>query len=84
MSSGGPRDPIRVVLCDDHQLFRHGLAEMLPVADDIEVAGEANTHEGAVQIVSQRSPEVVLLDLEMPGGRAEETVLRMLRLPRSS
>lgn len=82
MSSGGPHDLIRVVLCDDHQLFRHGLAEMLTLADDIEVAGEANTHEGAAQIVSQQSPDVVLLDLEMPGGRAEETILRMLRLPR--
>lgn len=39
---------ITVVLCDDHDLFRRGLAEMLSTADDIEVAGEANTHELAL------------------------------------
>ncbi len=59
---------IRVVLCDDHDLFRHGLAEMLTIADDIEVVGEANTDERAVDIVSEAKPDAVLLDLEMPGG----------------
>jgi DNA-binding NarL/FixJ family response regulator len=56
------------VLCDDHALFRHGLAEMLATAVDIEVVGEANTHERAVLVVSEADPDVVLLDLEMPGG----------------
>jgi DNA-binding NarL/FixJ family response regulator len=70
------------VLCDDHALFRHGLAEMLATAVDIEVVGEANTHERAVLVVSEADPDVVLLDLEMPGGGAEETVKRILELPR--
>jgi two-component system, NarL family, invasion response regulator UvrY len=73
---------IRVVLCDDHDLFRHGLVKMLTIADDIEVVGEANTHERAVDIVSEAKPDVVLLDLEMPSGGAEETVRRILRLPK--
>jgi DNA-binding NarL/FixJ family response regulator len=76
-SAGSPK-PIRVILCDDHQLFRRGLAEMLAVADDIEVAGEANTHERAAATVSKERPDVVLLDLEMPGMGAEETMRRML------
>jgi DNA-binding NarL/FixJ family response regulator len=61
-------DKIRVVLCDDHDLFRSGLAEMLTTAEDIEVVGEANTHERALAVVSEARPDVVLLDLEMPGG----------------
>jgi DNA-binding NarL/FixJ family response regulator len=72
---------IRVVLCDDHDLFRHGLVKMLTIADDIEVVGEANTHERAVDIVSEAKPDVVPLDLEMPNGETEETVRRILRLP---
>src|SRR5215213_8526772 len=54
---------------------------MLTIADDIEVVGEVNTHERAVDIVSEAKPDVVLLDLEMPSGGAEETVRRILRLP---
>ncbi len=54
---------------------------MLTTADDIEVAGEADTHERAVAVVSEEKPDVVLLDLEMPGGGAEETMRRILRLP---
>ncbi len=82
MSAGGPGHHIKVVLCDDHELFRQGLAEMLATADDIVVTGEASTHERAVATVSEEEPDVVLLDLEMPGGRAEETVRRILQLSR--
>jgi len=82
MSANNPPGPIRVVLCDDHDLFRHGLAEMLSTAEDIEVVGEANTHDRALAAVSRERPDVVLLDLEMPAGRAEETMQRMLQLPR--
>jgi DNA-binding NarL/FixJ family response regulator len=81
MSANNPPGPIRVVLCDDHDLFRHGLAEMLSTAEDIEVVGEANTHDRALAAVSGEHPDVVLLDLEMPDGGAEETMRRMLRLP---
>jgi len=80
MSVVGPPDPVRVVLCDD-RLFRHGLAEMLSIADDIEVAGEANTHERALATASEQRPDVVLLDLEMPRMGAEEAMRRVLRLP---
>ena len=81
MSPDGTLQPIRVVLCDDHELFRHGLAEMLSTADDIEVAGEANGHDRALATVLEQKPDVVLLDLEMPNGGAEETLHRMLQLP---
>ena len=81
MNACNPLSLIRVVLCDDHELFRHGLAEMLTAADDIEVVGEANAYERAVTVVSESRPDVVLLDLEMPHGTAEETLPKMLALP---
>ena len=68
MNAGGPPGYIMVVPCDDYDHFCHGLAEMLTTADDIEVVGEADTHEGAIAVVFEKKPDVVLLDLEMPGG----------------
>jgi DNA-binding NarL/FixJ family response regulator len=71
---------IRVVVADDHGLFRRGIAEMLSLADGVEVVGEASDHDGAVELVSERGPVVVLLDLEMPGMGADESIRRMLSL----
>ncbi len=77
-----PGEKIRVAVCDDHELFRRGVAEMLSLAEDVEVVGEAATHEEAVAVVLERRPDVVLLDLEMPGGYmgADEAMGRMLGL----
>ena len=76
-------EKIRVAVCDDHELFRRGVAEMLSFAGDIEVVGEAATHNEAVAVVYKQRPEVVVLDLEMPGGAmgADESMGRMLELP---
>jgi DNA-binding NarL/FixJ family response regulator len=75
-------EKIRVAVCDDHELFRRGVAEMLSVAGDVEIVGEAATHDEAVAVVSEHGPDVVLLDLEMPGGvmGADESMGRMLGL----
>ena len=81
MSTSKAPGLIRVVLCDDHELFRQGLVEMLNTAEDIRVVGEGNTHERAVAVVSEARPDVVLLDLEMPHGTAEETLRALLGLP---
>ena len=77
-----PGEKVRVAVCDDHELFRRGVAEMLSFAGDVEVVGEAATHEEAVAVVLERRPDVVLLDLEMPGGvmGADESMGRMLGL----
>jgi DNA-binding NarL/FixJ family response regulator len=78
LTAGGK---IRVAVCDDHRHFRHGVSEMLSLAEDLEVVGEASTHEEAVAVVSELSPDVVLLDLEMPGGiGADESMRWMLDL----
>ena len=72
----------RVVVCDDHGPFREGVVEMLSFAEDVEVVAEAVDHEGAVAAATEHAPDVVLLDLEMPGPvGADESMRRMLGLP---
>lgn len=60
--------PIRVVLVDDHDLLRGGLAAILGTAEGIEVVGEAGDGVTGVRVVSDVAPDVVLMDIEMPAG----------------
>ncbi len=59
---------IRVVIADDQQLIRGGFRSLLDSEPDIEVVGEAGTGAEAVSLVSQLKPDVVLMDIRMPGG----------------
>jgi DNA-binding NarL/FixJ family response regulator len=59
---------LRVVLADDHHLFRQGLAALIATVDGIEVVAEAGDGEAAVQAVARERPDVALIDLQMPGG----------------
>jgi DNA-binding NarL/FixJ family response regulator len=58
---------IRVVLADDHPIAREGLRTLLEKTDDIEVVGEAGDGVEALTMVAQFAPDVLLLDMEMPG-----------------
>ena len=65
---------IRVLLADDHDLFRRGLAEVLEEEDDIEVVGHARDGREAVQRTGEKMPDVIFMDLNMPGqGGIEAT-----------
>jgi DNA-binding NarL/FixJ family response regulator len=59
-------DTIRVLIADDHQLFRDGLKALLLSASDTEVAGEASTGREAVQIATESKPDVILMYIQMP------------------
>jgi len=59
--------PIRVMLVDDHAVVRSGLAAFLLAYDDLELVGEAASGEEAVRLSQQLRPDVVLMDLVMPG-----------------
>ena len=59
--------PIRVVLADDQALVRAGFRSLLDAQDDIEVVGEASSGDEAVGLASELSPDVVLMDIRMPG-----------------
>lgn len=58
---------IRVFLADDHQLFREGVRSLLSRAPDIEVVGEAGNGVDAVARIQELTPDVVLMDISMPG-----------------
>lgn len=59
--------PIRVLLVDDHPVVRQGIRNLLEAQDDIKIVGEASGGTEAIKLVKDLSPDVMLLDMEMPG-----------------
>lgn len=59
--------PIRVLISDDHAILRSGLKMLLNAEPDIEVVGEATTGEEAIQLTGDLQPDLVLMDISMPG-----------------
>ena len=68
---GAPGRP-RVVIVDDHGLFRSGVRSEL--GDEVEVVGEAEDVQPAIAVISERVPDVVLLDVHLPGGGGQAVV----------
>jgi NarL family two-component system response regulator LiaR len=70
--------PIRVLIVDDHALVRTGLAAFLRVCDDLELVAEAESGERALRLCEQHQPDVVLMDLVLPGmdGAAATRAIR--------
>lgn len=68
-------DPIRILIVDDHHAMRMGLAAMLSLCPDFLVVGEATDTEGAIQSCEALTPDVVLMDLRIPGGGGAEATL---------
>ena len=64
--SAGQRETLRVLICDDHGLFRKGLQMVLDQEPDIDVVGEAADGAEAVQKATELMPDVVLMDVRMP------------------
>ena len=59
--------PIRVLLVDDHTMVRRGLATFLKVFDDLQLVGEAESGEAAIQLCVEVVPDVILMDMSLPG-----------------
>jgi DNA-binding NarL/FixJ family response regulator len=68
---------ISVIVADDHTLFREGLRAMLTAAEDIVVVGDAATHDQAYEQAIALRPDVLLLDVEMPGIPVLSTISRL-------
>jgi len=70
--------PIRLLLVDDHSIVRRGIRALLGVESEIQVVGEAEDGLEAVEATSRLSPEVVLMDLDMPKMNGIEAIKRIL------
>jgi DNA-binding NarL/FixJ family response regulator len=71
---------IRVLIADDHAVVRAGLRMLIGAQPDMEVVGEAADGPEAVQRARAAKPDVVVLDLSMPGPRGTQTIERLVRL----
>src|SRR5215831_5132441 len=71
-------EPLRVLIADDHPLFRHGIQALLNTTPDLEVVGEARTGEEAINLARSLQPDVILMDIQMPGITGIEATRRIL------
>jgi two-component system response regulator NreC len=72
--AGATSKPIRIVIADDHWFFRRGLRQVLEADDDLTVIAEAEDMDSAVLYVREHQPDVLVLDLNMPGRSSLEAI----------
>jgi len=71
-------DALTVMIADDHPVFRKGLRVLLAAMPNTEVVGEATSGEEAVRLAEQLQPDVILMDLRMPGGGGLEAIRQIV------
>jgi DNA-binding NarL/FixJ family response regulator len=71
-------DTLRILIADDHPLFRKGMRTLLAAAQDTEIAGEATTGQEAIELADSLQPDVILMDLQMPGINGIEATRQIL------
>ncbi len=77
----GPATPLRVLIADDHPVVRSGIRNELTRHADIEIIGEAVDGDEALRLAQTLQPDVLLLDINMPGLKAVEVMRQLKRLP---
>ncbi|GIK58395.1 MAG: response regulator transcription factor [Chloroflexi bacterium] len=73
-------NPIRLLIADDHPVFRYGIRAMLETVPEMQVVGEAVTGHEAVQLAEALQPDVILMDLQMPGINGLEATRQIVAL----
>ena len=71
-------EPTRILIADDHSHFRQGLSALLLSAPDVEVVGEAASGEEAISLAGELQPDVIMMDLDMPGTGGIEATRQIL------
>ncbi len=71
-------EPLRVLIADDHPLFRKGMRALLTAMPGTEVVGEATTGQEAIELAAELQPDVILMDLQMPGINGIEATRQIL------
>ncbi|MFQ5996854.1 MAG: response regulator [Dehalococcoidales bacterium] len=72
-------DKIKILLVDDHAIMRDGIKALLSIHDDMEVVGEASEGKEAIDMAQELAPDVVVMDIAMPGMDGLEATRRMLK-----
>jgi DNA-binding NarL/FixJ family response regulator len=78
------REPIRVAIVDDQELFRRGLVMLVGAEDDIEVVGEASDGAEAAALAEEKAPDVILMDVRMPKMSGTEACVTIKQLAPSA
>jgi signal transduction histidine kinase len=79
LSDGNISTAIRILIVDDHQLVREGLHCLLKEYNDLAVVGEASTGQQALQLAGTLMPDVVIMDMQMPGWNGAEATRRIMK-----
>src|SRR3954447_26409724 len=71
------KSKIRIVVADDHPIFRDGLCKLLALEEDFEVVAQAQDGRQVLEVLQQQEPDILLLDLKMPGLDGLATLQRL-------
>jgi len=71
------KEPARILLIDDHPLLRRGVTQLLEMEDSMALAGEASNAADGIRMAGELDPDLILLDLNMPGVDGHETLRRL-------
>ena len=80
MQGSSGSGPIRVLLADDHTLFRRGLAALLASYGGLEIIAEVPNDQEALRLAQDEKPDVVIMQVQMPFERAKDSLLKMSRI----
>ncbi len=71
-------DKIRIIVVDDHPIFRQGVVDTLSIEDDLEIIGEATTGETALAMISEAIPDIAILDINLPDMNGQQIAKQII------